>query len=220
MLLALQILDGPHKGQRLALRKDYVFSGDFFNDQEMGKKHASVYVDQSFSWNISSLDSNKIRIGLSESDKISLIPGLIFHLGQTGFKVVEPSSIFQDQNEDWEQLVVAWLQEQSWGEVSTEFFFFLNPVRLNFLQGPQADEFYTLSYGPRLMGHNQIDLNLTDPSLPSQLVRFYQIGETAYIENLAGEKVLLNKNNFDHHAIAEGDLLQFGHNIISLSILR
>ena len=220
MPLALQVLDGPHKGQRIALRKDYVFSSDRFNDQEMGKKHAGVSIDQSFSWNINALDDNKIRIGLSESTKISLIPGLIFHLGQTGFKVVELLSLFHGENVDWEEPVVAWLQEQTWEQKTTEFFFYLYPVRLNFLQGPQADEFHTLSYGPRLMGHNQLDLNLTDPSLPDKLVRFYQIGETAYIENLAGDKVLVNKNNFDHHAIAEGDLLQFGHNIVAFSILK
>ncbi len=220
MPLALQVLDGPHKGQRIALRKDYVFSSRHFDDQEMGEQHAEAFIDKSFSWNINGLGGNKIRVGLSESDKVSLIPGLIFHLGQTGFKVIEPLSLFDGENIDWEEPVTAWLQAQAWEEKQTEFFFYLFPIRLNFLQGPQADEFHTLSYGPRVMGHNHLDLNLTDPTLPEELVRFYQIGETAYVENLAGDKVLVNKNNFDHHAIAEGDLLQFGQNIVALSILK
>jgi hypothetical protein len=72
-----------------------------------------------------------------------------------------------------------WIAEQSWEPKQTDFFFFLYPVRMTFLSGPQSDEFFTISYGPRLMGFNSFDLNIKDPSQPKEILRFYQIGETA-----------------------------------------
>ncbi len=221
MNLALTVLDGPLKGKLISLKKNFVLSASFFSDEEMGKNHAEVSLDQNMSWNISGLESNKIRIGSGESDQISLILGLIFHLGQTGFKVIEKP---QPKFEGWEEGLTNWMGAQSWGQKQTDFFFYLYPVRMTILSGPQADEFFTISYGPRVMGFNNFDLNIKDPSLPKNIVRFYQIGESAYIENLLGgqtsDKVLVNKNRFDHHAISDGDHLQFGAHLIEFTILR
>lgn len=221
MSLALTILDGPLKGKLISLKKNQILSGPFFSDEEMGNKHASVHIDSDLSWNIMCLDNNKMRVGLGETTKISLIPGLIFHLGQTGFKVVEKPKL---NLEGWEEGLTDWMSEQSWEQKQTDFFFFLYPVRMTFLSGPQSDEFFTISYGPRTMGFNSFDLNIKDPSQPKEILRFYQIGETAYIENLVGglqsDKVLVNKNRFDHHPISDGDRIQFGPHLIEFTILR
>ncbi len=221
MSLALSVLDGPLKGKIISLKKDFILSASFFSDEEMGKNHAQIILDQNMSWNINGLDENKIRIGLGESERISLILGLVFHLGQTGFKVVEKPKL---QLEGWEEGLTDWMSEQHWESRQTDFFFFLYPVRMTFLSGPQSDEFFTISYGPRIMGFNNFDLNIKDPSQPKNIVRFYQIGESAYVENLIGglqtDKVLVNKNRFDHHAIADGDRLQFGAHLIEFTILR
>lgn len=221
MTFALAVLDGPLKGKIISLKKNHVLGGSFFSDEEMGKEHAIITVDQNLSWNISGLSDKKIRIGLGESPKISLVLGLIFHLGQTGFKVVEKPKL---RLEGWEDGLADWISEQNWGQSQTDFFFFLYPVRMTFLSGPQSDEFFTISYGPRTMGFNNFDLNIKDPSQPNQIVRFYQIGETAYIENLIvgpeSDKVLVNKNRFDHHPISDGDRIQFGPHLIEFTILR
>ena len=219
--LALSILDGPLKGKNFSLRKNLILKGSDFSDEEMGKLHAEVFIDQNMSWSIKSLDDNKIRIGSGEVDRISLILGLVFHLGQTGFKVVEKPAL---KLEGWEEALTDWVEEQAWESKQTDFFFFLYPVRMTFLSGPQSDEFFTISYGPREMGFNNFDLNIKDPTQPKKIVLFYQIGETAYVENRAGgldsDKVLVNKNRFDHHAISDGDRLQFGTHLIEFTILR
>lgn len=221
MNLALSVLDGPLKGKIVILKKDFVLGGSYFSDEEMGKDHAVISLDQNMSWNISGLDKNKIRVGLGESDRISLIAGLIFHLGQTGFKVIEKPQL---RLEGWEEGLTDWLSEQRWQQKQTDFFFFLYPVRMTFVSGPQSDEFFTISYGPRIMGFNNFDLNIKDPSQPKQIVKFYQIGESAYVENLIvgpeSDKVLVNKNRFDHHAISDGDRLSFGSYVIEFTILR
>ena len=219
--LALYVLSGPLKGKTLVLRKNFILGRSFFSDEEMGDAHAKIDIDQNLSWNISALSTHKIRIGSAESGRISLILGLIFHLGQTGFKIIERPSL---NLEGWEAGLTDWMTKQRWEQKPTDFFFFLYPVRMTILSGPQADEFFTISYGPRIMGFNNLDLNIKDPSLPQIIVKFYQIGETAYVENLFGgqatDKVLVNKNRFDHHAVTDGDRLQFGAHLIEFTILR
>ena len=221
MSLALTILDGPLKGKMISLKKNYILSGDFFSDDVMSNQHAVVDIDSNLSWNISCLDENKIRVGLGETNKISLISGLVFHLGQTGFKVTDkPKLNFRG----WESGLTDWISEQCWEQKQTDFFFFLYPIRMTFLSGPQSDEFFTISYGPRTMGFNSFDLNIKDPSQPGEILRFSQVGESAYIENLVdglkSDKVLVNKNRFDHHPISDGDRIQFGPHLIELTILR
>jgi hypothetical protein len=219
--LALSILDGPHKGKVLSLKKGFVFKSDFFSDEEMGGSHAEAVFDHNISWNINALGGNRIRIGSGEVEQISLIFGLVFHLGQTGFKVVEKQPL---KVGDWEATLISWLEKQNWNQTKTDFFLFSKPIRMTILSGPQADEFFTISYGPRTMGFNNLDLNITDPSLPKNIVRFFQVGESAFVENLIGglasDKVLVNKNRFDQHIIADGDRLQFGAHLIEFTILK
>ncbi len=217
MKLALQVLDGHHKGQIITMRENYIFSSGYFGDPEMASVHAEIYLDPNFLWKIRALDGNKIRAGSSEGVSLSLISGLIFHMGQTGFKVIEkPKSSFTT----WEESLVEFLESDSWEPILTEFFFYLYPVRLTFLSGPQTDEFYTLSYGPRTMGFNSLDLNIKDPTQPGQIAKFFQVGETAYIETLCGDKILINGKAFTQHPIESGDRVMFGANVVELSILK
>ncbi|AZZ35274.1 hypothetical protein CIK05_00135 [Bdellovibrio sp. qaytius] len=217
MKLALQVLDGHHKGQIITLRENYVFSSGYFGDPEMSTVHAEIYLDSNFLWKIRSLDGNKLRAGSSEGVSLSLINGLIFHMGQTGFKVIEKP---KTSSPSWEDSLVEFLEADSWEPILTEFFFYLYPVRLTFLSGPQTDEFYTLSYGPRTIGFNSLDLNIKDPTQPGQIAKFFQVGETAYIETLCGDKILINGKPFTQHPIESGDQVTFGANLVELSILK
>ena len=217
MKLALLVLDGTHKGLVINLRENYVFSSGYFGDEEMSSVHAETYLDSNFLWKIRSLGANKIRAGSSEGVSLSLIQGLVFHMGQTGFKVIEkPPVSFQR----WEDGLVDALESDNWEPVLTEFFFYLYPVRMTFLQGPQTDEFFTLSYGPRVMGYNSLDLNIKDPTQPEQIAKFFQVGETAYIESLCGNKIQINGKPFTQHPIESGDQIIFGANLVELSILK
>lgn len=217
MRLALQVLDGPQKGKIISPRENFTFSSDYFGDPEMSAVHAEIYLDSNFVWKIKALGDSKLRAGSSEGPSLSLISGLIFHMGQTGFKVIEKQ---KDSDATWEQKLVSFLEAEVWEPRLTEFFFYLYPVRLTFLQGPQTDEFYTLSYGPRSMGFNSLDLNIKDPTQPGQIAKFFQVGETAYIETLCGDKLLMNGKLFTQHPIENGDLLTFGSNSVELSILK
>lgn len=188
----------------------------FEYDTEMADLHAVVGFDSKKSWNIECLAPAKMRLGFNEVDRASLILGLIFHLGQTGFKVVERA---QKQKGPWLEEIKEFLEVYPSRPTSTEIFFFLRPIRLSFIQGPQYEEIYTLSYGPREIGYNNLDLNIKDPNTPSRVAKFFQIGDQTYIENLCGEKATINGAPFDQHQISPGDILRVSSSVIELSIL-
>lgn len=220
MRLELEVLDGTHKGKRLLLRNGLKLGREqgslAFDDAEMSDLHAVVMFDIKKSWNIECLAPNKLRLGFEEVERATLISGLIFHLGQTGFKVVEHTSKVEGP---WEEKMKDWFENNPGQPTATEIFFFLKPVRLSFIQGPQYEEVYTLSYGPRELGYNHLDLNLKDPSSPPRVARFFQVGDQVYIENLCGEKASINGAPFDQHNVQNGDVLRVTSSVIELSLL-
>ncbi|MFZ3230080.1 MAG: hypothetical protein WA160_07740 [Pseudobdellovibrio sp.] len=220
MRFEIEVLDGNQKGKRISLSSGLLLGRTAshlkFSDSLMAESHGILMLDHKKAWNIECLDNNFIRIGISELRRISLIPGLIFHLGQTGFKVVEKG---EPLVENWSDGLKTWLKNNPAERRQSDIFFFLHPIRLTFEQGPQYEEYLTLGYGPRIIGFNNLDLNLKDPSAPREVGRFFQIGEQSYLENLCGNKSLINSKSFDQHPIQDGDILKIGSTLIELSIL-
>lgn len=220
MRLELEILDGANKGQRIALKNGLVVGKTVdslhFDDESIAELHAMVSLDQKKQWNIDCLGVNKIRLGFEEVSHARLIFGLIFNLGQTGFKVV--------QNEgrvvtSWQKELKTWLENNPGPRLKPDLVFFLKPIRLSFILGPQYEEVYTLSYGPREIGFNNLDLNIKDPTAPTQVARFFQVSDQTYIENLCGSKATINGQPFDQHPVTSGDKLKVASNVIELSLL-
>lgn len=187
-----------------------------FDDPEMAEVHVVINYDSNKSWSIECLAPNKMRLGFAEVSRATLILGLVFNLGQTGFKVVEHEAKIVGP---WKEELKVWLENHPGSPCSTEIFFFLRPVRLSFIQGPQYEEAYTLSYGPRELGYNNLDLDIKDPSSPPRIAKFFQIGDHSYIENLCGNAATINGKAFDEHVIASGDILRVGSSTIELSTL-
>lgn len=220
MRLELEVLDGKNKGRRITLRNGLVIGRNIdsltFDDEEMSELHAIINSDSKKTWNIECLSSNTLRLGFEEVGRIRLISGLIFNMGQTGFKVVHREG---REIGSWMQEIKGWFEANPGQRTHTHIFLFIRPVRLSFIQGPQYEEIYTLSYGPRELGHNSLDLNIKDPSVPNQVAKFFQVTDQIYIENLAGEKATMNGAAFDQHLLANGDKLKVGSNVIELSLL-
>ncbi len=218
--MTLQILDGQLQSTNLPLKQNYVFKAETFQDGDMQPEHAKVTLDHNFNWKISGLDGSKIRVSTDEMDSVSLMPGLIFHIGQTGFKVVERSHHSASEWENVSAEFIDMLNLDNHGP--SELFFFLLPVQIVFTQGPQSGDIYTLSYGPRILGSNNLDLNLKDPAQPHELLKFTQVGDTVIVENLAGEKsIQVNKEPFTKYTLSDStNRFTFGSNIMDISILR
>lgn len=220
MRLELEILDGPDKGKKIPLKRGLILGSQSdsyrFNDKQMLGQHAVLTYDQKNTWNIECLDGSKLRLGSVEQARAALLPGLIFHLGQTGFKVIHKEL---PRGMSWKEALKDWLNKNPGQNIETTMFFFLHPIRLNFVQGPQFGDFFTLSYGPRELGYNSLDIALKDPSSPLMAVRFLQIGDTIFIENFCANLALINGQHFNQHVIHDGDLLTVGTSVIELSFV-
>lgn len=207
--MTLLILDGPLKSTYIPLVKDYVFQSSVFKDPKMQAHHCKIALDHNLNWKINSLHKNKIRVGSQEVTSVSLLKDLIFNIGGTAFKVVDrilPSP------QNWEIFSADFLDKlEIKNNLSDRFFFFLNPIQITFIQGPQSDEIYTISYGPRLMGYNQLDLNIKDSVVPNEYLRFTQSGDQVLIEDLVSKEV---------HVLNDSLKITFGSNIIEITQLK
>lgn len=220
MVLSLLVLDGSLKGSFIPLKKGYVFKQFNFDDSSMAEQHAYIDIDYNFAWNIKCLDGNKIRLSSAEKPHISLLPDLIFHIGQTGFKVVQNSV---ENSRSWSDLTAELLSKNEWVDKPSRALIFLNPLQIEFIQGPQTNETLTLAYGPRMMGYNNIDLRLKDPTLPKNVFSFEQHAEHVLIKNLSKDSsihILLNQKNFEHAIIQNGDILAVGSTIMTLNYFK
>jgi hypothetical protein len=222
MKLEIEVLDGPQKGKRIGLKNGLQIGqnqpiGFNFNDKQMAQLHAVLSFDGKSTWFIECVAPLKLRLGTAEVPRAALLPSLIFHIGQTGFKVVEKAKLAYDS---WDEGLKDWLSHYPGKEIKTDFFFFETLVRLTFIQGTQFEEHYTLSYGPRVLGYNHLDLNIKDPSAPSYIARFFQEGNRSYIENLCGERLRLNGEPFEQHALKDGDRLTVASNVIEVNLLK
>lgn len=223
--LSLQILNGSQKGQNYPLFQGQVFHGSLFGDADMLENHAVVNIDSSQMWSVRTEGAPgqpahnpaKIRIGAVETERIALIPGVIFHLGQTGFKVVE---IPTNKSFDPSAETAKWLEKQTWIQKRPSVFFYLLPLRLSFLKGPQAGDFYTLSYGPRVLGFNQTDLNLLEPGLPKEAIHFTLDNLRPKIKRVSDFPVFVNNDVLSDQFVEDGDMIKIGTNEIEISILK
>lgn len=223
--LSLQILNGSQKGQYFPLFQGQVFHGSLFGDDDMLENHAIVNIDSSQMWSVRTevgpgqpADcAAKIRIGSTETERIALIPGVIFHLGQTGFKVVE---IPVKKDFDPMAETAKWLDRQTWIQKKPSVFFYLLPLRLSFQKGPQSGEFYTLSYGPRVLGFNQTDLNLLEPGLPKEAIHFTLDQLRPKIKKGSDFPIFVNNDVLFEHFVEDGDMIKIGTSEIEISILK
>ena len=113
MKLEIEVLDGPQKGKRISLKNGRQIGQNepfAFSDNQISMFHAVLTYDSGKPWHIECLAPLKLRLGIEEVSRATLLPGLLFHLGQTGFKVVEKEKLTYDS---WEEGLKDWLSHYS-----------------------------------------------------------------------------------------------------------
>lgn len=220
MRLEIEVLDGPQKGKKISLKNGLQMGQNLphgFNDPQISLLHGVLAFDGKSTWFLECIAPLKIRLGTVEVPRAALLPGLVFHMGQTGFKVVEKAKLTY---ESWDEGMKDWLGHYAGKQIPSELVFFSVPLRLTFIQGAQFEEHYTLSYGPRILGYNNLDLNVKDPAAPPQIAKFFQENNQPYIENLCGEQIKLNGELFNKKALQDGDKLTVTSNVIEVNLLK
>jgi pSer/pThr/pTyr-binding forkhead associated (FHA) protein len=227
MVLFLEVLDGVKQGSRFKLASGQVIgrkAGDIvIEDEKISSRHAQVELDNKQQFVLNDLgSSNGIVAGNRRVKKLAMMPGVVFRLGRTSFRIVQvdeqPAKEFA-RVRTWKEnlldsLPLDWAHNKLTEEVGKTFSPMLS---LKFIHGIQADEELLLAYGPRRAGAFSLDLDLRDAEAPDQAFELIPGDGLAKIKNLCKDKLTLNNNPVDTETLQEGDLIRIGNSVIKVT---
>ncbi|MBK9324692.1 MAG: FHA domain-containing protein [Bdellovibrionaceae bacterium] len=229
MVLFIEVLDGLRQGSRFKLIPGQIIGrreGDIVvEDQKISSRHAQIELDNKQQFVLSDLgSSNGILAGNRRVKKIALIPGVVFKLGRTSFRVVpvddKPAAEFA-RIRTWrenlaETLPTDWVQNRMPESAGKTF---SPPLCLKFIQGIQTDEELYLAYGPRHLGANSLDIDLKEPEAPPQVCELVPGADGfALLKNLCNNKLTINNQSVMTDSILhEGDHIRIGGTVIMVT---
>jgi pSer/pThr/pTyr-binding forkhead associated (FHA) protein len=227
MVFFIEVLDGPLQGSRFKIEAGHIIgrnSGDIIiEDPKVSHKHAQFDLDNKGQFVLNDLNSsNGILTGNRRVRKLAMIPGVAFKLGRTSFQVIQiddqPAQNFA-RILTWkenlaEKLPIDWVQNKMADGAGKPF----SPcLRLEFIQGIQADESFILGYGPRKAGALSLDIELRDPEAPELAFEIIPDDGFAVIKNHCKNKLTLNNQRLKTETLQDGDLIRFGRSVIKVS---
>lgn len=192
-------------------------------DPKISSTHAQFVLDGKGQLTLQDLDSsNGIHISGRRVKKVALLPGVIFEVGRTQFKVI---TVEEEQAIDFSRFV-------TWRTILRESLIdapdkisnskagiqsFTPTLRLQFLQGIQAEEEIILGYGPRTAGSNGLDIELLDEDAPRDAFELIPGPGMVEIKIKARGQVLLNNKSISSDMLKDGDLISVGNTLIKVS---
>ena len=170
--------------------------------------------------------SNGLRINNQKVQRVALLPGVKFQIGKTTFKVVE---LFKDQApavvensnshaRDWRGVLrsqIPRLPAQNHTGI-VQVLPFTPAVRLNFVEGLQAETSVVLGYGPRQLGADVLDIELQDPESPDIAFELTPDNGQILFSTKYPQKVLLNDQAVPSDHIKNGDQIRIGRSLIQV----
>jgi pSer/pThr/pTyr-binding forkhead associated (FHA) protein len=228
MVLFLEVLDGLKQGSRFRLVPGHVIGRNSGNivieDAKISSQHAQITLDNKDQFVLKDLDSsNGIISGHRRVGKIALMPGVMFQLGRTHFKIVvleedQPARDFARVRTWKENLTETLPVDQAINKTADHLGRTFSPsLSLKFTQGIQSDEELFLAYGPRVAGAHCLDIDLQDPEAPELAFELIPGEGVAKIKNLCKSKLTLNNKPVESETLQDGDLIQIGTSVIKVN---
>ncbi|MNJ91041.1 FHA domain protein [compost metagenome] len=229
MVTFIEIIDGNNEGSRFKIEEGLTLGRSkahiVVKDPKVSSTHAKIILDGKGQFVlVDQGSSNGIHINGRRVKKVALLPGVIFELGRTQFKVVQ---IEEEQAVDFSRLV-------TWRIIAKESISgmdmqnrtiegspqsFTPALRLTFTQGIQADQEIVLGYGPRNAGAQSLDIELLDEDAPKEAFEIRPGPGQAEIKIKAPGRVTLNNTSKTADVLQDGDFISFGTTIIKVSYL-
>jgi pSer/pThr/pTyr-binding forkhead associated (FHA) protein len=229
MVLFIEVLEGPGQGSRFKVEHGHTIGrnrGEIpIDDEKISSEHAQFELDNKGQFVLNDLDSsNGILSGNRRVRKIAMMPGVVFRLGRTSFRVVsaevggakEFARIRTWKENLAEKLPIDWVQNKMAEGAGRPF----SPtLQLKFMQGIQADEALLLGYGPRVAGSNSLDIDLRDPEAPDLAFEIIPGDGLAQIKNHCRNKLSLNNKPIETEILQDGDLIRIGGTLIKVNYI-
>lgn len=227
MVLFIEVLEGPQQGSRYKIESGHKIGrkrGHIpIDDEKISGEHAQFELDGQGQFVLVDLNSsNGIFSANHRVKRLNMMPGVVFRLGRTDFRVIEvvpPQAQDFARIRSWrenlvEKFPVDWVQNKLQEGAGQPF----SPsLKLKFIQGLQADESLFLGYGPRKAGANSLDIDLRDPEAPEHAFEIIPGSGLAQIRNLCQNKLRLNNKYIETEVLQDGDLIHIGGTLIKVT---
>lgn len=240
MNIALRVLSGPLEKQKIPIDKPLSIGrqGDIvLDDPKVSGIHAHIERSSSGKWVIKDNESkNGIRVNEERIKAFSLKPGMVFHIGDSSFEVVDLDQKREqatDQPKTKKESAPARPKKKHkyWYEALADFLLknksvfkdravpltTLDPaVVLEFVRGPQMNSRWVLGYGPRKLGANCIDLPIYEPKAPEVCFELRPSADGIVFKTDHPDVVLLNNEKMDIRVLRVGDTISIFDTLIEV----
>lgn len=233
MALYFEILEGEEKGQRFRIHEGVQIGRSQgqvrLKDTKASGLHAEVEKDGKGQLILIDKDSfNGLRINSQKVKRIALMPGVIFQIGKTLFKVVslfnEDADIRnrEEREAHWSDIILKAIDKiQIPGSISSHpVMAFPEPLELKFIEGIQTGTSYILGYGPRKIGGASFDIELEEDSAPAIAFEINMEENNFVFKTLFPGQVFLNGMSVSQENIRAGDLISIGHSVIEVGFVK
>lgn len=227
MVTYIEILDGPSEGSKFQVKEGLTIGRSqadiVIKDSKVSSTHAQFTLDGKGQLVLMDLDSsNGIYISGRRVKKVALLPGVIFEVGRTQFKVITVQEDFLSnlsQVMTWRNILKNRLANTvNPNPVSSSVLQSFSPaLKLTFIQGIQTDEEIILGYGPRTAGVESLDISLLDQDAPKEAFELLPGPGMVKMKVKAPGRVLLNNKSIDAEMLNDGDLISLGNTLIKVT---
>ncbi len=250
MVIFIVVITGPKIGSKIRVSNGFTIGrkeGDLIleEDSKVSGTHAKVAVDNKGQFVlIDQKSSNGLILNERKVKKVALMPGVIFTVGQTQFRVIKddlaadvatpPQAKFPEALPSFEvpisrasltwreKIVEFWEQKEPMLSIPSEeqvVEAFSPALVLDFIEGVQADEKITLGYGPRQAGFDHLDINLLDPTIPPEAFLLKPGPGSVEFLDLTHGRILVNNRPCEMTFLEEGDIISVGQTKIKVRYL-
>ncbi len=229
MATFIEIVEGTNEGSRIQVTEGMTIGRSkadiVIKDPKVSSTHAEIAINTKGQLVLVDLESsNGIHISGRRVKKVTLLPGVIFEIGRTQFKVIV---VEEEQAANFE-IFVTWRSKAVNGvrnaaiedsRNATKPERFSPALKLQFVQGIQTDEEIILGYGPRQAGADSLDIELMDEEAPREAFELLPGPGMVKLKIKALGRVTLNNKAIDAEMLKDGDLISVGTTLIKVSYL-
>lgn len=227
MVTFIEVIVGADLGSRFKVQQGFTIGRSnadiVIKDPKISSTHAQFELDGKGLLCLMDLDSsNGLHINGRRVKKVALIPGVIFEVGRTQFKVItieeELATLF-NRKVTWRTILQDDLAAAAdKADVNVQVLQNFSPtLRLQFIQGIQTDEELTLGYGPRRVGSDSLDIELLDQDAPKEAFELVPVPGAVELKVIASGRVTLNNRSVNAEILGDGDLITVGNTVIKVT---
>lgn len=229
MALAVKALGGPLKDQIFPLIEGLVVgrkgAGISLEDPKVSSLHARFIRTEEGKWFLEDNNSkNGIRVHGERADKIEMLPGQEFFVGDSQFIVME---LGPDPAAKPKPLK----KQRYWNDVLAEYLETnldsfkdrprgLTPLEpalvLDFVRGVQANSKWVIGFGPRKVGPSALDLPIWEPGAPAVCFEILPSSDGLVFKTAHPDIVLLNGAGVESEVLRMGDTIRIMDTIIEV----